>query len=58
MLTKLIAKYCPVDGVDPSDLQVLKIKLVVKVPPLNGGWLLNRGSLKIRIIFNRRITLV
>ena len=32
MLTKLIAKYCTVDGVDPSDLQVLKIKLVVKVP--------------------------
>ena len=27
MLTKLIAKYCPVDGVDPSDLQVLKIEL-------------------------------
>ena len=26
MLTKLIAKYCTVDGVDPSDLQVLKIK--------------------------------
>lgn len=27
LLTKLITKYCPVDGINPNDLQVMKTNL-------------------------------
>ena len=30
LLTKLIAKYCPVDGINPSDLQVITLFSVLK----------------------------